>query len=464
MLLQWADRCRSSKDGFVNLSIKQSLQTRTVLNNGMVVLVWENPAADIVAARIFVRAGSQWESSQDAGLSHLVAAVLTKGTESRSSLEIAEQVESVGASLSADAATDYFLLSLKTVSSDFAAILALAGELLRSPTFPQPEIDLERRLTLQAIRSQQEQPFSIAFDQLRRIMYGDHPYALSGLGTEASVAQLERPDLQRYHQTHFRPDNIVISLSGRLQPDAAIALVEKIFGDWQATTTPLPVLRLPAITSKPVRAAIAQETQQSIVMLGYLAPALTLESAEAMTQRMNEAPGKTGLDSSACPSSIQAYAALKLLNSYLGNGLSSRLFVELREKRGLAYEVSAFYPTRLHPAQFVVYMGTAPENTTIALDGLKAEVDRLRSHPFSPETLQAAKDKILGQHALGKQTNAQIAQTFGWYETVGLGIGFDTQFQEQIAAVTVEATQFVAKQYLAEPYLSLVGPAAVVKA
>ncbi|MBD2073767.1 insulinase family protein [Phormidium sp. FACHB-592] len=445
----------------MNLGIKQSPQTRTVLKNGIVVLVWENPAADIVAARIFVRAGSQWESSKDAGLSHLVAAVLTKGTEQRSSLEIAEQVESVGASLSADAATDYFLLSLKTVSSDFAAILALAGELLRSPTFLQSEIDLERRLTLQAIRSQQEQPFSIAFDQLRQLMYGDHPYALSGLGTETSVSQLERADLQRYHQTHFRPDNIVISLSGRLQPDAAIALVEEVFGDWQVPPTPLPVLYLPAITSTPARAAIAQETQQSIVMLGYLAPAVVLDCADVLRQS-NGTSGKPSPHPS--PPTIQDYAALKLLNSYLGNGLSSRLFVELREKRGLAYEVSAFYPTRLHPAQFVVYMGTAPENTAIALDGLKAEVDRLRTHPFDPETLQAAKDKILGQHALGKQTNAQIAQTFGWYETVGLGIGFDTQFQAQVAAVTVEATQHVAEQYLVEPYLSLVGPAAAVKA
>ncbi|XHX80541.1 MAG: M16 family metallopeptidase [Stenomitos frigidus ULC029] len=451
----------------MNLGIEQSPQTRTVLKNGIVVLVWENPAADIVAARIFVRAGSQWESSKDAGLSHLVAAVLTKGTEQRSSLEIAEQVESVGASLSADAATDYFLLSLKTVSADFAAILALAGELLRSPTFPQQEIDLERRLTLQAIRSQQEQPFSIAFDQLRQLMYGDHPYALSGLGTETSVSQLERAELQRYHQTHFRPDNIVISLSGRLQSDAAIALIEDVFGDWQAPSTPLPVLCLPTITSTPARAAIAQETQQSIVMLGYLAPAVVLDHADVLGQS-NETSGKSSphpspLTSHPAPATLQDYAALKLLNSYLGNGLSSRLFVELREKRGLAYEVSAFYPTRLHPAQFVVYMGTAPENTTIALDGLKAEVDRLRTHPFDCETLQAAKDKILGQHALGKQTNAQIAQTFGWYETVGLGIGFDLQFQAQVAAVTIAATQRVAEQYLVEPFLSLVGPAAAVQ-
>lgn len=441
----------------MNLGIKPALQTRTVLSNGMVVLVWENPSADIIAARIFVRAGSQWESSENAGLSHLLSAVLTKGTEQRSSLQIAEQVESVGASLGTDSATDYFLLSLKTVSADFADLLQLAGELLRSPSFPQHEIELERRQTMQAIRSQQEQPFSIAYDQLRQIMYGDHPYALSGLGTEVSVAKLKRTELQHYHQTHFRPDNIVISLSGRIYPKAAIALIEKVFGDWQAPATPLPVLRLPAITSNPIRAAIAQETQQSIMMLGYLAPAAVRDRDKASEPDVSH-PSLPLLTAS-----LEEYTALKLLNSYLGNGLSSRLFVELREKRGLAYDVSAFYPTRLHPAQFVVYMGTAPENTAIALEGLKAEVDRLRTHPFSPETLQAAKDKILGQHALGKQTNAQIAQTFGWYETLGLGIDFDAQFQAQVRAVTLEAIQAAADRYLVEPYLSLVGPAAVVK-
>lgn len=430
----------------------QQVQTihRSVLENGMVVLVKENPAADIIATRIFVRAGSRWESLQQAGLSHLVSAVLTKGTEQRSSLEIAEAVESVGASLSTDATTDYFLVSLKTVSSDFATILKLAAELLRSPTFPAHELELERRLTMQAIRSQQEQPFSLAFDQLRRIMYYEHPYALSSLGTEETVAQLHREDLQDYHQRHFRPDNIVISLSGRIQPEAAIALITQVFGDWHPPTTPLPSLTLPPINSCPIRAAIAQETQQSIVMLGYLAPAIGHESRlDAITGEQPFVPSPD-------------YIALKLLNSYLGNGLSSRLFVELREKRGLAYEVSAFYPTRLEPAQFVVYMGTAPENTAIALEGLQAEVDRLCAKPLDEEEIEAARNKLLGQYALGKQTNAQIAQTFGWYETLGLGIQFDADFQAQIAAVTAEAAQAAATRYLTLPYISLVGPAAVV--
>lgn len=410
-------------------SVQKSHIHRTVLNNGIVVLVTENPAADIIAARIFIRAGSCYENQEQAGLAHLLSAVLTKGCEGLSSLEIAEQVESVGASLGADTATDYFLLSLKTVTSDFAEILSLAGRILRSPTFPETQVELERRIALQDIRSQQEQPFTIAFDQLRDVMYQNHPYARSVLGSEATMSRLTRADLVQYHQTYFRPDHVVISIAGRITPENAIALVEGIFGDWQHATQPLEKLDLPELNVKPQIKIKPQQTQQSIVMLGYLGPSVL--SAD--------------------------YAALKLLSTYLGNGLSSRLFVELREKRGLAYEVSAFYPTRLFPASFVVYMGTAPENTQLALFGLQTEVDLLSTAQLEEDALQAAKNKILGQYALGKQTNAQIAQMYGWYEILGLGIDFDRNFQETIASVTALDAMTAASRYLREPYVSLVG-------
>ena len=149
---------------------------------------------------------------------------------------------------------------------------------------------------------------------------------------------------------------------------------------------------------------------------------------------------------------------LKLISTYLGNGLSSRLFVELREKRGLAYDVSAFFPTRLDTAPFITYMGTAPTNTEIAIEGLSTEVERLTKTILSEEELQGAKNKILGQYALGKQTNGEIAQTYGWYETLGLGIDFDLSFQAAIPPITPEKIHEVANHYLSQPYLSLVKP------
>lgn len=428
----------------ITQAILHTLQNRTVhravLDNGMVVLVVENPAADIIAGRIFVRAGSRYEPPSQSGLSHLWAAVLTKGTDRLSSQQIAERVESVGASLGTDSAADYCLLSLKTVSADFAEMLDLAAELLQSPSFPEAEVELERRLTLQSIRSMQEQPFAIANNQLRQAIYQTHPYALPGLGTEATVAQLDRQMLQQYHQTYFRPDNMVISIAGRINPDEAIALVDRYFGSWQppqqdGKILPLPPLELPLVQSQPQQVITEQNTQQAIVMLGYLTG--TVHSPDQ--------------------------AALKLLNTYLGNGLSSRLFVELREKRGLAYEVSAFHPTRVDLSHFVVYMGTAPENTAVAQEGLRHEVERLCQVRLSEEELQSAKNKLLGQYALGKQTNAQIAQIFGWYEILELGIAYDEAFQHKIAAVTAEELQDAAGRYFAEPYVSLVGPEVAVQ-
>ncbi len=406
-----------------------------LLDNGITLLLTENPAADIIATRLFFQTGSRWEAQTQAGLCHLLAAVITKGTANLSSLEIAEQVESVGAKLNADTSTDYFLMSLKTVSTDFERILSLAGQLLRSPSFPESELELERRITIQGIRSQQEQPFSVAFAQLRRAIYGDHPYAYSTLGTEETVAQLTKADLETFHQTYFRPDHLIISIAGRITLDEATERVEQVFGDWLAPQVPAAIRDLPIVAFNPHNRIKSQETQQSVMMLGYLA------------------------DSVNSPD----YAALKLLNTYLGNGLSSRLFVQLREKRGLAYDVSCFYPTRLDQSQFVVYMGTAPENTAIAVEGLQSEVERLTQTPLSADELQVAKNKLLGQYALGKQTNAQLAQIYGWYETIGLGLEFDGQFQAAVEQVTPEQCLTVAQRHFTTPYLSLLGPEAVVQ-
>ncbi len=404
---------------------------KLVLSNGITLIVVENPTADIIAGHIFLKnAGARWEKPELAGLSHLLALTLTKGTEKLVSAEIAETVESMGASLRADAAADYFALSMKTVAADFPKMFKLVGEIMRTPTFPPSEIELEKHQTIQNIRSQRESPFNVAFEGLRCAMYPNHPYGVSILGYEATVSQITRADLQQYHQTYFRPDNLVISLSGRLSLQNGIKVVEEVLGDWLAPTTAYPELQLPQLEVKPCRRAEPQETQQSIVMLGYLC------------NKFN----------------IQDYVPLKLLSTYLGNGLSSRLFVELREKRGLAYDVSAFYPSRLDRSQFVVYMGTAPENTAIAVEGLGTEVERLSQDNLTETELQGAKNKLLGQYALGKQTNGEIAQIFGWYETLGLGIEFDRQFQEDIAGVTTEMARTVAQRYLTEPYISIVGP------
>ncbi|MGF1538032.1 MAG: M16 family metallopeptidase [Elainellaceae cyanobacterium] len=413
-------------------SLQRCNTHRVVLPNGLVVLITENPAADIVATRILVQAGGRREPVEQGGVSGLLASVLTKGTVHHSAYEIAETVESLGASLGADAASDYCMMGAKTVSGDFPAILALMAEILRSPTFPEDEVELEQRLAIQEVRSMQEQPFSVAYQQLQQALYGSHPYATGTVGTEKTLAKITRSDIQAYYQRHFYPDRSVISIAGRIAIDEAIARVSDAFGEWPASGTPAEdVAEVPP--RAPYHVATPQETQQSVVMLGYLVP----------------------------PVHHPDYAALKVLSTYLGNGLSSRLFVEFRERRGLAYDVSALYPTRLDTSHFILYIGTAAHNTAIAREGLQQEMERLCQRSLAEAELQIAQNKLLGQYALGKQTNSQIAQLMGWYEVLGLGIEFDQTFQQCCRAVTTDDVQQVAQRYFnSGPFISMVGPEA----
>ena len=415
----------------LNPNSTQQTAQRFTLDNGITLIVIENPTADIIASRLYFKnAGTRVESTSQAGVSHLLSTVITKGTENLKAAEIAEKIEAVGAGLNAESANDYFAMSLKTVSQDFSEMLQLVGEMIRFPSLPETEIELEQSLTLQNIIAQKEQPFNLAFNQLRSQMYPEHPYGTSVLGTEATVSSLTRADLKTYHETYFRPDQLIISIAGRITLKQAIEEVSAVFGDWKRPTTNFPTPTLPPLTPQPSEKFLSQNTQQTIIMLGYLSA--SIQNAD--------------------------YPVLKLINTYLGNGLSSRLFVELREKQGLAYDVSAFYPTRLEPSHFVTYIGTAPDNVEIALKGLKKEVQRLCEVQLTAEELQASKNKLLGQYALAKQSNGQLAQLYGWYETLNQGVEFDDRFQDMIAGVTSEEMQTVAQKYLQiEPYLSLVG-------
>lgn len=413
---------------------KQPATLRTTLPNGLTVIAVENPVADIIASRIFIRAGQMSETPEISGLFDLLTAVLVKGTKTKTAIDIAEIVESIGASLGADVASDYSVVSLKTVSADFETVLGLAAEILREPSFADNEIELERRLILQGLKSMKEQPFGVAYNHLREALFAGHPYGLPHALSEERMKTFTQTDLLKVYQKFFRPDNMVMTVVGRISPPLAVKLAEQYFGDWEVPNVPLPAVSFPEIAVAAQKIVTVQQTNQAFIVLGHLAGEVT--------------------DSD--------YAALKLISTYLGNGLSSRLFVELREKQGLAYDVSAFYPTRLGRSQFVAYIGTAPENVEVALAGLQQELERLKTTPLTAEELQVSKNKILGQYALGKQTNGQIAQTYGWYEILGLGMEFDERFGEAIAAVTIEDIQAAAQRCFTEQTLSILGPAAAV--
>jgi zinc protease len=365
------------------------------------------------------------------GLAHLTSAVLTKGTERHNSQEIAGLVENAGAQLGVETATDYLLLGLKCLAEDFKDLFTLCLEILTEANFPEEQVSLEKNVTLQGIRAQKERAFSVAYAQFRENLYGPkHPYGYSTLGTEETVTAFQPRDLATYHQSAFNLDRMVLSLCGGVSDELKDFVEEQVKSlapkDAERTDGTVPA---PAPTGTH-RIVTPQATEQTTVLLGY----------------------------AACGIHHADYPALKVLNTYLGSGLSSRLFVELREKRGLAYEVSSFFPTYRQHAHFGAYIGTAPQNVPTAEEGLRRELEQIREIPLTDEALQAAKNKTLGQYALGKQTNSQIAQLLGWYEILGMGADHDERYPDLIGQVTAEDVKRVGQTYFTEPVVSLVGP------
>jgi len=335
---------------------------RLCLTNGITLLVGQNAAVEILAAHCFFRGGSRVEQPQQAGLSQLLAAVLTKGTRQRDSQAIAAWVESLGASLSVDSAADHFEVALRCVAEDFPELLQLLAEILRDPSFPEAEVARERDLMLQAIRARQERPFSLAFDQVRRALYGDHPYALPELGGVETVGSLTREDLLAYHATYCRPEGMVMAVIGPEPPETVAAQVEAALGDWVSAGPPAPDPALPlSPLERPQLLKLPQPTQQTTILMGFRGS----------------------------PAASADYPALKLLATYLGSGLSSRLFVELRERSGLAYEVSAFF---CHPPGSRPFWGLPGHGTGEHFGGPGAPASGDPSPPRHPPERRGSGD------------------------------------------------------------------------
>jgi predicted Zn-dependent peptidase len=398
---------------------------RRVWPNGPIALVLANPTTDVVAGRLFVVGGSRCDGERP-GIGQLLAAVLTRGTTTANAREIADAVESLGAGLGTEVQPDYFLVRFKGVSADWPALLRLAGDLVQWPTFPATEVELERRLLLEAVQQRQTQPFAAAWDALRPHLYGAHPYGQPELGTAEAIAALSRAEVQDHYRRWFQPDRLIVALAGRLEPEAVWAQIDQQFGDWRGTAPPFP---LPARRFRPADAWVDHGHPQNWVLWGWPAPAIA--QADAIP--------------------------FHLLSVGLGDGPSSRLFVELREKRGLAYDVAATFPWRAAGSHLLAYASTAPADTETTSTVLAQEIERWQTEPLPEWEWQMLQSKVLGQHALRCQTNGQWAQALGWREAMGLPLPWDRQFAQAIQEATPQDVQRVAQTYLRQGSRAIAG-------
>jgi len=399
---------------------KKAPVVREVLPNGIRVIVRENHAVPVVAVEAGFLAGVRGEPKEKGGVSGLTAGMLTKGTRHRTAREISEAVENMGADLNGYSGRNSFGLQGKFLRRDFEPGFRLFAESLREPTFPAEELEKKRRETLGALRKQKDQLAQTTFLLFLAAHYGEHPYGRNPLGTENSVRAMTPEDLKSFYERWAEPRNMVISVSGDIGAEEALDAVRKAFGDFPARPGYEPLEPLPVPAPAGIRKVEEQrEKQQAHFVIGY--------------------PGARFTDP-------DRYA-FDVLGSALA-GMGGRLFVNLRDKKSLAYSVTSFSSEQVDPGFFAFYMGTSADKLDRAIVDTLVEIGEVRKGGITQEELDRAKKWMIGTYEIGLQSNSSYADKMVYNELYGVGYEETFRAPSMIAAVTLADVNRVAASVL----------------
>lgn len=378
----------------------------------------------LVAATLLIRGGSAQEEATDAGLCHLTTEVLLQGTRKRRPHALAAEVESMGAFLGGHASDDLTEFGFVTPAQNLPRTLDVLIDCLTGSIFPQGELDRERAHILASLASRHDTIFNVAYDRLLSELYGSHPYGRLTEGTPKSLRRFGRTDLKRWRDQHFGPGRAIFSLVG---PAPWAEMRKKMTAQWKKW--PSGKVASAASCEMPV----AHASPRTVDVHS------TFEQAYAMTGLQGPSAGSPDL------------LPLKVLNNILGGGMSSRLFLSLREERGLAYEVSSFLSTRQHPAPWVFYVGCSPERRLEAEEMLEKELTRVLQHGVTAAEVTQAKEMMKASFLSDHQTRRRLAWYAAWWEFLGHDTSYDERFPQTIEAVSLEDVQNAAKKWLVLP-------------
>ena len=321
------------------------------LAGGLPVRLLRRQGPAILSARLAIRGGSSADPAGGRGAHQLLAGLMTRGCGELDAEALADLVEGAGAGLRAEALEDALVIGLKCAAADGASLLPLLLAMVRQPQLSSDQLDLERQLNLQTLQRQKEDPFQLAHDQLRHNLYGAGPYGHDPLGVEADLESLAAADLQPL-VADLGQAGAVLVLSGAIPDDLADLLEEGLGGEPWPTLLPSAAAWSSRPSAPPAARLVQleQDTEQLVLMLG--SATLPLGHPDAV--------------------------ALRLLQAHLGLGMSSRLFVTMREERGLAYDVGVHLPARCGAAPFVMHLSTSADRAEEATRCLLQEWQRVR--------------------------------------------------------------------------------------
>ena len=418
---------------FVNAAtaVAEIAPKKIVMKNGLTVFLIERHSLPIISIVALVKSGSINDPRDKAGVANLTASLLDEGTENRTSAQISEEIDFIGASLNLSAGKDFTVAQTKVLTKDVEKGFDILSDILLHPRFDPQEMERVRNLILGSIHAEKDDPMVVAGRSFNKLIFGDHPYRNPVDGIADTVKIIRREDLISFYQTYYSPHNTILSIVGDLTEKEAVRWVNLYFSKWaNQPALPSSIDRpSPAMLQPKKIDIIDKATMQSSIIMGHLG--INRENPD--------------------------FFPVVVMNYILGEGgFASRLMQSIRDNQGLVYSVYSSFGVHRQPGSFAISLQTKTGNANKAIAAVVDEVKRIRTEGVTDVELSEAKAYLTGSFPLRLDTTdklASILATVGFYD---LGLDYFTDYPKQIGKVTREDILRVAQKYLHPDQLTLV--------
>ena len=404
---------------------------RTVLDNGLTVLTSAMPHTRSVSMAIFISAGSRYESDEIGGISHFLEHLFFKGTERwPTARELSEAVEGVGGVMNASTDREMTVFWCKVARPHFRLALSVLVDMMLNPLLDPAEIEKEREVVLEELRMTNDYPTSLVDLLIDEALWPDQPMGRDVAGTQESVRNITTEQIADYFKRQYTPGNAVAVVTGEISHSEVVELLGDSLGDW-ATAEPMSWYPVRDGRQAPPIRVSQRKTDQAHLCVGL--PSLPLTHPDRY--------------------------ALGLMNVILGEGMSSRLFLELREKQGLAYDVHSSLNLFRDCGSLVIYCGVEPQKSERALGAIMGQLNGLQSAIPQGE-LEKSRELSKGRMLLRMEDSRSVAMWLGAQETLMGRVRTVDEVVQQLDAITADDIERVAQEVIREDKLTLavVGP------
>jgi predicted Zn-dependent peptidase len=395
----------------------------TELDSGIRVVTEAMPSVRSIALGFWVRTGSRNETPHQAGISHFLEHLLFKGTDRYSSTQIDELFDGMGAEVNAGTGKETTSVYSRFLDQHLEQAFDVLADMVLRPAYA--EVDSERQVVIEEIAMYEDEPQDKVHDVLSAAVFGDHPLGRPVIGTAEVVGSVPVADIAAYHDAHYVGGGVVVAAAGNVEHEGIVALVEAATA---RDGEPAPAAPAPEALEPRVRFHV-KETEQYHVCLGGLG----------------------------IPRADERRFALRVLDTILGGSTSSRLFQEIREKRGLAYSVYSYPSQYVDSGQIAIYLGTRPDNVGQAMDIVATELRRLLEEPVGEQELERAKENLKGRTVLAMESTLARMNRLGSSVLMGVPLLELDEVLAAIDAVTAEDVGTLARELLTPERLSAAG-------